>query len=150
MSRSRKRLSVRLGLAVVLFASGCSSLVTVDVTGGWVANMTWTSGPLAGFSQPFSLDLVQDEKDIAGTVTLVSHSTNTYTIDVTFGRASGSSVEFTASGVNDQISPEIPVTFDFDGDAGDTEMSGTGTANIAGAAYNFTWTATLVAPPVES
>jgi hypothetical protein len=111
--------------------------------------MTWTSGPLKDFTQPFSLDLVQDEKDITGTVTLVSHSTNTYTIDVTFGRASGSSVEFTASGVNDQISPEIPVTFDFDGDAGDTEMSGTGTANIAGAAYNFTWTATLVTPPVE-
>ncbi len=149
MPSSHKRLLVRLGLAIVLFASGCSSLVTVDVTGGWVGNMTWTTGPATGFASPFSLDLVQDGKDITGTVTLVSHSTNTYTIDVTFGRASGSSVEFTASGVNDQISPEIPVTFDFDGDAGDTEMSGTGTANIDGAAYTFTWTATLVTPPVE-
>ncbi len=44
MSRSHKRLLVRLGFAVVLFASGCSSLVTVDVTGlGLRIEATWTS-----------------------------------------------------------------------------------------------------------
>ncbi len=149
MLRSHKRLLARLGFAVALFATGCSALVTVNVTGGWVGDITWTSGPAAGISQPFSLDLVQDGKDITGTITLTSHSTYTYTIDITFGRATGSSIEFTASGVNDQVPSPVDVAFDFDGEAGDTEMFGTGTANIEGTPYEFTWAATLVTPPVE-
>jgi hypothetical protein len=147
MSRSRKRLLVRLAFTVALFASGCSALVTVNVTGGWAGDMTWTTGPATGMTQPFSLDLAQVEKDIAGTITLIGRATETYTINITFGRATGSTVEFTASGVNDVITPAVNVTFDFDGESDGTEMSGTGSANINGTTYEFTWTATLVAPP---
>lgn len=147
MSTSRKRLLVRLALTVAVFASGCSALITVNVTGGWGGNLTWTTGPGTGFTSPFSLDLAQVEKDISGTITLIGRATETYTINITFGRATGSTVEFTASGVNDVIAPAVNVTFDFDGESDGTEMSGTGTANIDGNVYEFTWTATLVAPP---
>lgn len=149
MSRSFKHLLIGAGLLAALLAGGCASLVTVDVTGGWVGTMTWTTGPLTGATQPVSFDLVQEGKDISGSIVLVGRSTDTYTINITFGRATGRSVEFTASGVNDVVTPSVSVTFDFDGEADDTTMDGTGTAVISGTAYEFTWTATLVTPPPE-
>lgn len=151
MSRSSKRLLARLGLLVVVAVCGCSPAIRVDVSGGWVGDITWTSGPATGLTTPLSLDLLQDGSDVSGEVTLTSHSNYTYTIPITFGRARSSGVEFDASGYNDQLSPAVPVTWQFDGTPGTTQMSGTGTATINGSTYRFSWDAVLVSPPaVES
>ncbi|MDD5220196.1 MAG: hypothetical protein PHV11_06500 [Candidatus Bipolaricaulis sp.] len=147
MARLWKRVLLRLGLIALLVATGCSSIITVDVTGGWVGTLTWTDGPAANITYPLSFDLAQEDKDLSGRVTLTSHGTETYTIDITQGRAHGSSVEFTASGVNDKVPTPVDVVFVFDGTADSDTLSGTGTAEIGGDLYEFAWAVTLVAPP---
>ncbi|MGD9675629.1 MAG: hypothetical protein AB7V19_02980 [Candidatus Bipolaricaulia bacterium] len=147
MEKRGRYLLIRLGLSSLLVAAGCSSIVTVDVTGGWGGTLTWTEGPAANITYPMSFDLAQEDGDISGTVTLTSHGAETYTIAITQGRAHGSSVEFAASGVNDKIPTPVAVVFAFDGTADGGTMSGTGTAEIGQDLYEFTWTATLVAPP---
>jgi len=148
MSRSRKAIIARLLLLVVFGLSGCTFFSSpIDISGLWVGSIQWTDGPAAGFTSPITLDLIHEDRDLSGTVTLVGPSSISFGLTITDGRARTHSMSLEASGVL-PIDPPQGVTIDLDGDFLETQMSGTGTQTVNGTTYRLTWEAVLIAPAI--
>jgi hypothetical protein len=147
MTKFGKAVVVRLAVLVAMLLTGCSSLVPIDLTGGWTGELLWADGPAAGFRQDFTLDLLHEDRTLSGTITLPSHAMQTFDLPITFGRTKGQTLEIEATGTNDLLTPPVPVFFTLEGDFDSTTMSGTGTQTVQGSTYHFTWTATLAYAP---
>jgi hypothetical protein len=154
MATARKKRCVDLvlrlatiGFVLLAGAASCTPIASVNVSGGWSGLIVWTSGPMAPLQSSFSLDLFDDDGDVAGSVTLPGGGMNTFEIPVTRGEVHADTVVVEAQGTNDLTTPPTPVRFTFDGQASPTSMSGVGTQYVNGTSYTFTWQATLVAPP---
>jgi len=130
-----------IGLLGLLVA--CALFPTIDVTGTWTGLLTWAEGdPLAGFTSPITLVLVQEEKTITGEVQLASGSTS-FTLTITSGKAQGQSFTISASGQYPGVSPPAAVTMSLQGTGDEEQLSGTGTQTIDGVPHNFTWEVSL-------
>jgi len=117
----------------------CALFPTIDVTGTWTGLLTWAEGdPLAGFTSPITLVLVQEEKTITGEVQLASGLTY-FTLTIDSGKAQGESFTISASGQYEGVSPPAAVTVSIQGTGDETQLSGTGTQTIDGVPHNFTW-----------
>ena len=150
MTMSKKlylMLFFRLGLVVLACVVGCTPAVQVDLTGGWSGTYSYTTGPMTSLTSSFSMDLVDDDGRIRGSVTLPSYGMLTFDLPVTRGETHADTVVLDALGVNDQVTPPATVRFSLDGKVTATAMSGIGTHTVNGTSYAFTWQATLVAPP---
>ncbi|GAG36750.1 unnamed protein product, partial [marine sediment metagenome] len=78
-----------LGLLGLVVA--CALFPTIDVTGAWTGLLAWAEGdPLAGFTSPITLVLVQEEKIITGEIQLAGGSTS-FTLTINSGKAQGQS-----------------------------------------------------------
>jgi len=123
-----------LGLVVA-----CALFPTIDVTGTWTGLLTWAEGdPLAGFTSPITLVLVQEEKTIAGEIQLAGGSTS-FTLTINSGKAQGQSFTISASGQYEGVSPPAAVTISLQGTGDEDQLSGTATQTIDGVPHNFTW-----------
>lgn len=148
MSKLQKAIIARVLLLAVFWLSGCSFLSSpVNITGLWIGDITWTDGPGAGFKSPISLDLVHENRDLSGTITLVGPGSASFDLNLSDGRARTVSMSLKASGTL-PMNPPQNVTIDLDGDFLETQMSGTGTQKINGTTYHLTWEAVLVVPAV--
>jgi hypothetical protein len=146
VSKLQKTIVARALLLAVFWLSGCSFFSSpINISGLWVGNIQWTDGPGAGFTSPISLDLVHDDRDLSGTVTLAGPGSMSFDLDVTDGRARTVSMSLEASGTL-PMNPPQNVTIELDGDFLETQMSGTGTQTVNGTTYHLTWEAVLVAP----
>jgi len=117
----------------------CALFPTIDVTGTWMGLLTWAEGdPLAGFTSPITLVLVQEEKTISGEIQLAGGSTS-FTLTITSGQAQGQSFTISASGQYEGVSPPASVTISLQGTGDEEQLSGTGTQTIDGVPHNFTW-----------
>ena len=151
MTRFRKALIVRLLFVVVFLVSGCSAIAPVDLTGGWSAQLLWTSGPANGFISPFTMELVLESRTLSGTLRLPGPGAQTFELPIGTGQAKGSSMTLTASGTNPLVNPSPTVSITLDGDYSADAMSGTGSQTIDGNTYTFTWEAVRVSgPPTEA
>lgn len=148
MSKLQKALVARFLLLAAFWLSGCSFLSSpIDISGLWVGSIQWTDGPGAGFTSPITLDLVHEDRDLSGTVTLVGPGSTSYDLEITDGKARTVSMSLEASGQL-QTTTVQEVTIELDGDFLETRMSGTGEQTINGNTYRLTWEAVLVAPAV--
>jgi len=135
-------------LCVTLVAVvSCAPPASFDVTGGWSGTLTYTSGPMTSLSSSFYLDLVADDGSLSGTGSFPSAGGRSFSIPVTQGEVHADTIVFEAAGENRDVQPPATVRFAFDGETTATTMQGVGTHVVNGTAYNFTWRATLVAPP---
>jgi hypothetical protein len=150
MSRWHKAAVVRIVMFACVFLSGCFYATPINITGTWVGTMQWTTGPASGISYPIVLNLTHENNSLSGTVTLVSHGSNTFDLPINQGSAHGRHMSLLASGVNDQVQPNPTVEFKIDGDYDQTSMSGDGTQSINGTTYKFDWEATLTTEPVPA
>jgi len=117
----------------------CALFPTIDVTGTWTGLLTWAEGdPLAGFTSPITLVLVQEEKTITGEVQLASGSTF-FTLTIDSGKAQGQSFTISASGQYEGVVPPAAVTLSLQGTGDEEQLSGTGTQTIDGVPHNFAW-----------
>jgi len=144
--RSRVTLVGAVFFATMAFA-GCMGLVQIDVSGVWQGQLLWTGGPASGFTSPISLDLLQDDRQVYGTITLLGPGSLPFPIEISHGQTTGTSVHIEASGINDIVAPPVTVAISLDGTAADGTLSGTGEQTIGSNTYPFSWTADLVAPP---
>jgi len=148
VSRLQKAIIARGLLLAVFWLSGCTFFSSpIDVSGLWVGNIQWTDGPGAGFKSPISLDLVHEDRDLSGTVTLVGPGSTSFDLAISDGRARTVSMSLEASGTL-PTNPPQNVTIDLDGDFHETQMSGTGTQTINGSTYHLTWEVVLVTPAI--
>ena len=148
MSKLQKAIIARVLLLAVLWLSGCTFFSSpIHISGLWIGNIEWTDGPGAGFTSPITLDLVHEDRDLSGTVTLVGPGSVPFNLDITSGRARTVSMSLEGSGTL-PTNPPQDVTIDLDGDFHETQMSGTGTQTVNGATYHLTWEAVLVTPAV--
>ena len=144
-------------VAVLLFGIlssvvACALFPTIDVTGTWTGLLTWAEGdPLAGFTSPITLVLVQEEKTITGEVQLAAGGAGFFTLTITSGSAQGQSFTISASGQYEGVSPPASVTISLQGTGNEEQLSGTGTQTIDGVSHNFTWEVrtTQTAAPTE-
>lgn len=148
MSRRRKAIIARLLLLATFWLSGCTFFSSpIDISGLWTGTIQWTDGPGAGFTSPITLDLVHEDRDLSGTVTLVGPGSTSFDLEIEDGYARISSLSLDASGVLESTTTQS-VTISLDGDFLETQMSGTGTQTIDGTTYQLTWEAVLIAPAV--
>ena len=148
MNHFRKALVVRAMLVATIVLSGCTSAIQIDLTGIWEGTLTWTSGTATGLNSLIRLDLTQDGSELSGTVTLMGHGSQTFEIDITSGRAKSGTLTLEASGVNDLVTPAVPVSLSLEADYDETQMSGHGTQTIdEGTTYTIDWEATLIWSP---
>lgn len=151
MTRFQKALIVRIGFVLVFALSGCTALAPVDLTGGWSAQLLWTSGPATGFVSPFSMDLVLDNRNLSGSLTLTGPGSQSFQLPITSGGARNAAMNLSATGINDLITPAATVAIWLDGEYSEDAMSGTGTQTVNGSTYTFTWEATRISgPPSET
>jgi len=142
----QKAVVVRILLLAAFWLSGCSFFSSpINISGLWQGQIQWTDGPGAGFVSPISLDLLHEDRDLSGTVTLAGPGGTSFGLDITDGRARTVSMSLEASGVL-TTNPPQNVTIELEGDFLETQMSGTGTQKINGAVYHLTWEAVLIAP----
>jgi len=146
VSKLQKAIIARLLILAIFWLSGCTFISSpIDISGLWVGSIQWTTGPGTGFTSPITLDLVHEDRDLSGTVTLVGPGSAAFDLDVTDGQARTVSMSIEASGVLATTTPQN-VTLKLDGDFLETQMSGSGTQTINGTTYKLTWEAVLVAP----
>lgn len=150
MSKWQKALVARILLLGCLFLWGCFFSTPINITGTWVGEMTWTSGPASGFVYTFSMDLLHESKEVTGTVTLPSHAGLTFDIPIVQGGARSVNLSIIARGTNPLIPSQPTVQFSIDGSFDQTTMSGEGTQSIDGTTYAFDWEAILVTEPVPA
>ena len=150
MSRWHKALVVRVLVFLCLFLWGCFFSTPVNITGTWMGSMEWTSGPAAGLVYPLILDLMHENRELAGTVTLPSHSSLTFEIPIVQGSARSVNLSLVARGTNPWITPEPAIEFEIEGQFDQTTMSGEGTQSIDGTTYTFDWQAALVTEPLPA
>lgn len=149
MTRFQKAFAVRMLFLVVFLLSGCSAIAPVDLTGGWSAQLLWTSGPANGFVSPFTMELVLANRNLTGSLRLPGPGAQTFELPIGTGHAKGSTMTLTASGTNPLVEPPPTVSITLDGDYSADAMSGTGTQTIDGNTYTFTWEAVRVSGPPE-
>ena len=147
MTTLKKSLVVRAALLVAFVLTGCTGAIRIDLTGTWEGTLTWTSGSAAGLTSVLRLDVTHDGNDLSGTVTLVSHASQTFEIAITSGRAKSGSLTLEASGTNDLVTPSATVSLSLEADYDETQMSGSGTQIINGTTYTIDWEATLIWSP---
>jgi len=134
---------VFLLIGVLGFLVACALFPTIDVTGTWTGLLTWAEGdPLAGFTSPITLVLVQEDKTITGEIQLAGGSTF-FTLTIDSGRAQGQSFTISASGQYEGVSPPAAVTVSLQGTGDEEQLSGTGTQTIDRVPHNFTWEVSL-------
>lgn len=146
MSMRRKALIVRIVLTAIVWLSGCTLSLPIDITGQWVGTLEYTSGPAAGFVYPLTLNLVYDDRGVNGTITLISHGSLTFELPINSGRAKNPDIRLDASGTNPHIVPSPTVSVTMEGRYDAESMSGEGNQTVDGRTYEFTWTASFVAP----
>jgi len=143
VTKTKASVVVFLLFGVLVFAVACALFPTIDVTGTWTGLLTWAEGdPLAGFTSPITLILVQEGKTITGEVQLASGSTY-FTLTITSGKAQGQSFTISASGQYEGVVPPAAVTLSLQGTGNEEQLSGTGTQTIDGVPHNFTWQVSL-------
>ena len=146
MSKLQKAIIARALLLAAFWLSGCSFFSSpIDISGLWVGNIQWTDGPGAGFTSPISLDLVHEDRDLSGTVTLVGPGSVSFNLGISDGYARAVSMSLEASGTL-PTNPPQNVKIEFDGDLLETRMSGTGTQTVNETTYHLSWEAVLVTP----
>lgn len=150
MSRWHKALVARVMVFLSLFLWGCFFFAPVNITGTWIGTMEWTSGPATGFVYPIVLNLVHENRELTGTVTLPSHAALSFELPIVQGRARSVTMSLVAQGTNPWITPEPTIEFDIEGRFEQTAMSGEGTQSIDGTTYEFEWQAALVTEPVPA
>jgi hypothetical protein len=133
--------------AVLLAAFGCALPASFDVSGGWAGTLTYTSGPMASLTSSLYFNLTTDAGSLSGTGNFPGAGGRTFSLPITQGEVHADTIVFTAAGQNADITPPSSETFSFDGEVTATAMAGVGTRVVNGTACNFTWQATLVAPP---
>jgi hypothetical protein len=134
-------------LMLALLFGGCASLIRIDVTGEWQGSLLWTSGPSSGFSSPMSLSLAHEDRDVAGTVTLMGPGSQPFTLTITDGVADAYGIEIHASGTLDAGGATITVSLFLEGDYDEQAMSGTGTQSFGANSYAFTWELVRISGP---
>ncbi len=150
MTRLQKAIFVRLVLVGVIGLGGCISLVHIDLTGAWQGTLTWTTGPSAPLESPISLEIVHENRDISGTVTLVGPGSQPFALTITSGRTSARSIRIDAFGTLELGSSSVSVTISLEGDYDDENMSGTGSQTIDGNTYEFAWEMIRISGPPAS
>ena len=148
MSMRWKIVITRVALLVAFVLSGCMFTAMIDVTGNWVGTLQYTTGPGIGFVYPITLDLIYDNRNVSGTVTLVSHGTYTFDLSINSGQAKNSAIHIDAFGTNPHVDPSPTVSITLDGQFDAAAMSGDGTHVVDGVTYEFTWEASFV-PAVD-
>jgi len=150
VTKLQKAITARVLLLAVFWLSGCSFFSSpINISGLWAGNMQWIDGPAALLMSPITLDLVHENRDLSGTITLTGPGSAPFDLDITDGRARTVSMSLEASGVL-PINPPQLVTLKLEGDFLETEMSGTGTHTVNGTTYHLTWEAGLVAPAIPA
>jgi len=139
MTRLQKAIVVRVLLLAAVLLSGCIAAVRIDLTGTWTGSLLWTSGPAATFSSPISLNIVHENRNISGTVTLPGPASQTFDLAISTGRTTARSIRLDASGTVDFVTPPITVAVSLDGEFDESNMSGTGSQTSDGNTYEFTW-----------
>lgn len=147
MSRWQRVLVARVLIVSCAFLWGCFFSASVNLTGTWVGTMQWSSGPASGVSYPIVLDLVHENRELSGAVTLRSHGDSTFDLPVVQGSAHNMSLSLVARGNNPWVPGTPTVEFRIDGTFDQTGMSGDGTQSVDGNVYTFTWTAVLTTEP---
>lgn len=150
MRKWQKALVARLLMLSSLFLWGCFFSAPIDITGTWVGTMEWTSGPASSFVYGFSMNLLLDNKEVTGTVTLPSHAGLTFDVPIVQGRARSVNLSLIARGPNPHLQDTPTVEFEIEGRYGPTSMSGEGTQTIDGVTYTFDWEAELIAEAVPA
>ncbi|MCK5586074.1 hypothetical protein KAJ02_08380, partial [Candidatus Bipolaricaulota bacterium] len=102
------------------------------------------------FVYPIVLNLVHENRELAGIVTLPSHSSLTFEIPIVQGSARSVNLSLVARGTNPWITPEPTIEFGIEGQFDQTTMSGEGTQSIDGTTYIFDWQAVLVTEPLPA
>lgn len=134
-------------LVATAIVAGCIPAVRPDVSGGWTATQTFTSGPMAGFTQAFSLQLEDDDGTLSGNLRLPSPGMQSFSLALTYGRVRGDSVVIEAAGMNDLLTTPAAVSIRLDGEVSGVTMTGIGTQTVDGRSFDFTWEAVLTTPP---
>ena len=150
MSRWHKVLITRVLVFLCLFLWGCFFSAPVNITGTWIGTMEWTSGPATSFVYPIVLNLVHEDRELTGTVTLLSHATLSFELPLVQGSARSVNMSLVARGTNPWITPEPTIEFEIEGRFDQTAISGEGTQSIDGTIYEFEWQAALVTEPVPA
>jgi len=150
MTRWVKALVVRVLIFLCLFLWGCFFSPPINITGTWIGSMEWTSGPAAGLVYPIVLDLMHEDREVTGTVTLPSHAALTFEIPIVQGSARNVNLSLVARGTNPWVPSEPTVEFTIEGRFDQTTVSGEGTQSIDGTTYTFDWEAVLVTEPVPA
>jgi len=141
VTKTKASAALFLLLGVLGFAVACALFPTIEVTGTWTGRLTWAEGdPLAGFTSPITLVLMQEEKTITGEIQLAGGSTF-FTLTINSGKAQGQSFTISASGQYEGVSPPAVVTISLQGTGDEEQLSGTGTQTIDGVPHNFAWQA---------
>ena len=148
MSRWQKALVARILVVACLFLWGCFFSTPINITGTWIGTMEWTSGPAAGIVYPITLTFVHENREVTGTVTLLSHSSSTFDLPIVQGSARSVNLSLVAQGTNDQVPGNPAIEFRVDGQYEQSVMSGDGTQSIDGTVYSFDWQANLTTEPV--
>jgi len=145
MSKLQKALLARLLLFAAIWLSGCSFFSPpIDISGVWEGEIEWTA---YGIRSPITLDLVHEDRDLSGTVTLVGPGSTPFELEIDDGHARISSLSLEASGVF-QAGTTQNVTIELEGSFLESQMSGTGRQVVNGTVYELTWEAVLVTPAV--
>jgi hypothetical protein len=150
VTRLQKAIVVRIVLFATVVLTGCVAIVRIDLTGTWAGLLQWTEGPSAGFTSPISLDVVHDNRDVSGTVTLMGPGSQPFPLTISSGRTNARSVRLNASGTLDSVTPPVVVSVSLDGDFDASNMSGTGSQTFGGNTYRFTWEVVRVSGPPEA
>ena len=148
MSRWFKALITRILMLACLLLWGCFLAPPVNITGTWTGEMTWTSGPAAGFVYPIVLTLVHEDRTVTGTVTLPSPGGLSFDLPIVQGSARSVNLSIVATGTNPWVTPVPTVEFRIDGQYEQSVMSGDGTQSIDNSVYSFEWQAVLITEPV--
>ena len=148
MSRWLKAVVARILIFLCLFLWGCFLSPPVNISGTWTGTMEWTSGPATGFVQLFSLNLVHEDREVTGTVTLPSPGGLSFNLPIGQGSARTANLSIVATGTNPQVTPVPTVEFRIDGQYEQSVMSGKGTQSIDASVYSFDWEAVLITEPV--
>jgi len=147
MSMRWKAMIARFVLFGIVWLVGCTFSLPIDISGQWTGTLEYTSGPAAGFVYPLSLNLVYNNRDLTGTVTLVSHGAFTFELPINSGRATNPDIRLDAFGTNPHAVPAPTVSVTLEGRYDAESMSGEGSQTVDGVTYELTWQATFVPPP---
>jgi hypothetical protein len=143
MRRRDKAVIARLGIVLAFFLAGCTATAPINLTGLWVGQITWLTGPAAGLSSLLQLELTHEDHNLSGTITLSSAGSQTFDIGIDQGRTTGYTLSLRASGTNDLVTPPAVVVLELGGGFDSTSMAGTGTQTVNGHDYDIEWSASL-------